>query len=464
MSFIRKIKKGNSTYLAKVESYRQDGKVKQRVLEYIGKEENGKVVRKSGIHDYSVTKVTQFVDIIALDSLSKQIELTNFLGKKAKQIMSLVYSHLLERISIYKVPKWVETTEILNILKLKKLTSKDLYESLYSFADLDFQLIQKSITKYFRQYENDNKTAVLDITDTYFSGSRANWKSRRGKDGKHDKLIQIALAVSFTNGFPIMHKVYEGNISNVKIFEDMINDLKLYGYDAIIVDRGMSSQKNVNNIHQYTLKTIMGMRLTSRLGKKYVSQINRDEIFTKDCQIELKETKVYVKSFDYMDGRLITIYNPSIEIAKKEKSMEVKNSKKSKRVNIDELYAGYSLIYTNTNLSDKDTVKKYFEKDIVERSFKQLKGPLALHPLRAWNLQNIQSNIKICYLAYSILSLIAYKVKPLALSGIEALNKLNGGFKVYLEDKNTNKVVEKVITLSSNQEQILNALNVVYKI
>jgi hypothetical protein len=41
MSFVRKIKKGKSTYLAKVENYRKDGKVKQRVIEYIGKEENG---------------------------------------------------------------------------------------------------------------------------------------------------------------------------------------------------------------------------------------------------------------------------------------------------------------------------------------------------------------------------------------------------------------------------------------
>ena len=41
MAFIRRIKKGDAVYLAKVESYREDGKVKQRVLEYVGKEENG---------------------------------------------------------------------------------------------------------------------------------------------------------------------------------------------------------------------------------------------------------------------------------------------------------------------------------------------------------------------------------------------------------------------------------------
>ena len=130
MSFVRRIKKGNSVYLARVENYRKDGKVKQKVLEYFGKEVNGKPVKKSGIQDYSVTKVTQFVDIFALDSISKQIQLPEILGKNSKIIMSLVYSHLLERVSIYKVPEWIEKTEILNILKLKKLTCKDLYESL----------------------------------------------------------------------------------------------------------------------------------------------------------------------------------------------------------------------------------------------------------------------------------------------------------------------------------------------
>ena len=114
-------------------------------------------------------------------------------------------------------------------------------------------------------------------------------------------------------------------------------------------------------------------------------------------------------------------------------------------------------------LTIERTLIKYFEKDIVERSFKQLKGALSLHPLRVWNLQNIQSNIKICYLAYTILSLISYRVKKLEISGVEALNNLNGGYKVYLEDKNTGNVVEKVITLKAKQEQILDALNVVYK-
>ena len=36
MAFIRKIKKKSGTYLAEIENYREDGKVKQRVIKYLG--------------------------------------------------------------------------------------------------------------------------------------------------------------------------------------------------------------------------------------------------------------------------------------------------------------------------------------------------------------------------------------------------------------------------------------------
>jgi len=37
MAFIRHVKRGNNTYAYLVESYRKNGKVKQRTLEYLGK-------------------------------------------------------------------------------------------------------------------------------------------------------------------------------------------------------------------------------------------------------------------------------------------------------------------------------------------------------------------------------------------------------------------------------------------
>ena len=457
MSFIRKMKKGNSVYLVKVENYRHDGKVKQRVIEYIGKEEEGKVIpKKTKQSDFNISKVTQFLDILTVDTIARTLEIPDFLGTHSKHLLSLIYSHLIKKVSVYKLPEWAEKTEIANILKLKRITAKDLYTAIEKFAEMDFGIIQKMLAENYRAIEDDNRIAVLDITDTYFNGKDADWKSRRGKDGKYDKLIQIALAVTFNNGFPIMHKTYEGNISNINIFVDIINDLKIYGYDSIIVDRGFSSQNNINNLNEYGLKGIMGIRLSNKIGNDYLSKINRDEIFTKECQLELKNTKVYIQGFDYQKGRLVAVFNPAIEISQREKYFEKTDKSRASR------YFGYSLIYHNLSIPDNQAVSKYFDKDIVERSFKKIKGPISLHPLHVWKLENIKTHIKICYIAYAILSYMEYKIKPIGMSATEALKSLQGAYKVNIEfeDKRT---IEKVVTLKKIQQQIIDALNVVYK-
>ena len=63
-------------------------------------------------------------------------------------------------------------------------------------------------------------------------------------------------------------------------------------------------------------------------------------------------------------------------------------------------YLGCSLIYRNTSLSIEDVIKKYFDKDSVERAFKQMKGVLDLRPVRVWLKSHIEDHVKICYLTY----------------------------------------------------------------
>ena len=57
MAFIRKIRKKSGTYLALVEIYRKNGKVKQRVKKYIGKEIDGKPVKRVKTSDIGVESV-----------------------------------------------------------------------------------------------------------------------------------------------------------------------------------------------------------------------------------------------------------------------------------------------------------------------------------------------------------------------------------------------------------------------
>ena len=77
---------------------------------------------------------------------------------------------------------------------------------------------------------------------------------------------------------------------------------------------------------------------------------------------------MYVTSFPWHSGKLLIVYNPSLEVVKKEIHYEKGgcDDKKAK-------FLGYSLIFHTTEMDDQTVVKKYFDKDVVEKSFKQLK-------------------------------------------------------------------------------------------
>ena len=75
--------------------------------------------------------------------------------------------------------------------------------------------------------------------------------------------------------------------------------------------------------------------------------------------------------------KLVVVYNPELEVLKKELNFE-----KEIESNQD---IGYSLIYHNTAHSSEEVVRKYYDKEMVERAFKQIKGVLSLRPILIGN-------------------------------------------------------------------------------
>jgi transposase len=456
MSFVRKIKKGGAIYLAKVESYREEGKVKQRVLEYIGKEVGGEPVVKVDFHKVDVASVKRYLDIEILHRLACELGLPEMLGKYHKPLLAMVYAHLLQKKGIYKLPEWFEHTTIYDVLQCKPFTTKELYESLTQLDGIEFEKIERQTISFWRSLApGDNNTVVLDVTDTYFAGSTAESKPRRGKDGNISRLLQIGLVVSFVHGFPLLHKTYEGNIHNVKVFQDLLKEIADNGLKGIVLDRGFFSKDNIKDMVQLGMNMIVGVKQTGALQKQYLDQIVRDEIYDKDHQVVLKETTVYIKSFDYLEGKLVVIYNPALEVLKRDKILA---EQKEGDGPADIKYAGYSLVFHNTGHADMEVIKKYFDKDIVERAFKTLKGPLSLRPIRVWLRAHVEAHVKLCFLAMSILSLLDFRSRKLKINGIEALRQLQHAYKVKLKHAETKKEWEKVVTLTKAQQDLLKAL------
>jgi len=368
----------------------------------------------------------------------------------------LIYSQLLEKKSINKLEDWFRYTEIPEILNVKNVTTKELYESLSDISNEELDQINERMNQVFKKYDDELDAAVIDVTDTYFEGDNEEVQRRKGKDGKIKKLLQIGLGASFKSGFPLFYKKYQGNLSNIQIYKDMALELKARGMNSVIVDRGMTSYENIKMSLELDVKIIAGLKKNKSLCSEFLSKINRDEIYSLKNMVKLKNTDVHIKTFDYNEGKLIAVYNPSLEVIKKQLMFNR---------GIDEIdpYIGYSLIYHNTKYLSEEVVKRYYDKEIIERAFKQIKGILNLRPIRVWLKQHVEGHIAICYLAYAILSLMDHKLKKINMSAIEAITSLKYGYKINLQTKKDNQNWDLYIPLQPKQKNILKEIGVVFK-
>lgn len=450
MTFIRKIKKPSGTYLVEVESKWENGKSRQHVIKYLGKEIEGKPTRRTTTSDVTATTVKRHLDIEIIDHLAQELKLKQHLSPQA---LVLVYSQLLERPSINKMEQWLNENDILETLKLEKITTHQLYNALEQLQDLDFSIIEKTIADTFVGCEPKN-SLIIDVTDTYFEGGESfDEKFRRGKDGKVRKLVQVALAVSQKWGFPIFHRTFEGNISGTNLFREMLASLAPLGYVGVVVDRGMYSSRNIKDVVGLGLNLICGVVRDERFNR-FIRDVDKGMLYRKENRVVLKNTDVFVTSFSCLGGKVVVVYNPYLEVVKRKRLYDEGGDDGEAE------FLGFSLIFHNTSFDDVEVVRKYFEKDIVERVFKSLKGVLALRPVRVWLRSHVEAHIKVCYVAYAILALLAFKISKLSLSAVEALDLLRTGYRVKLCDKKSKFEWEIMVELKSEQEKIR---NLVYK-
>ena len=243
----------------------------------------------------------------------------------------------------------------------------------------------------------------------------------------------------------------------MKIFKDMLVEMKSRRLSSVIVDRGMYSKSNIDDLRMVHSEVICGVRKTSFFTSTFLGHVNRDELYTKPYRIPLKNTQVYATSFPWNSGNLVVVYNPSLEVVRREMHYAKGGGDEKAK------FLGYSLIFHTTTDDEKTVVRRYFEKDVVERSFKQLKGVLGLRPIRVWLPEHIEGHVKICYLSYALLSLLGYKIRKLGVSAPEALDELRSGYTVHLRDIDSNFEWSTTVTLKKIQEKILDAVGVVYK-
>jgi len=267
MSFIRKIKKGDKTYLAEVENRRVEGKVVQRFIRYVGKQADGRTVLATSLSDVQVAEVKLYGPLLVLHYLAKEIHLDAHLGTYAREILSMTYAHCLDYKSVNRMEGWFARTDLNLLLGLQNLTESRLLSGMDFLEQSDAQGLQQAIFRSVQEhYRLENSGVIYDVTNTYLYGKHCEMgKLGRDKEEVHGRpLIQIGLGVTQEEGIPVFHKTFDGNIADARTLQDLITTFRRYDLKSgtLIYDRGITSGKNLADMRALKWNTICGVPLS----------------------------------------------------------------------------------------------------------------------------------------------------------------------------------------------------------
>lgn len=404
MSFIRKIKTGKKVYFAEVKNKRIDGKVVQRHIRYLGKEPDNQTILSTSISELSIDKVKLSGPLLVLNHLANEIKLPSILGEFGPEILSLVYAHGLDYKSLNQMSRWFERTDLNRLLNLESLTESKLLMTLDFLESKEIETLQKDIFENVKKfYKLSSKVNLHDIK----------------KILKGDVLCGLSLN-------PSLKQTLRSIIKTEKIVQ-YSNRIRLKNAIFYVIEQ------------PYTHGEINGKIAISfnEQLKKDLKESRYDDISNaKKLLMEEKEIKTGLNSLFDKNGNILVE-----ELEKREE------------------FEGYFCLFTTkASISKFDMVSIYFDKDLIEKAFRSLKGVIKLRPIRHWLHNRVIAHVLICFLAYLLLSLLKYRLRKIDISPTEALQEIDSIYKVYLKANKNNFKFSRIVTLNKKQEKILNTI------
>jgi hypothetical protein len=258
------------------ESYRENGKVKNRTLANLSKSSKNEIEaiqfalkNKDNLKTLSQAPVQIFQgksigSVFILNKIAERLGITKALGNSfhAKLTLWLVFARIIEQGSRLSAVRLDPIYDIASIIKLNRgFDENDFYESLHWVAKN-----QKDVENYlFQLRKYSDQFYWYDVTSSYFEGTQnalAAYGHNRDKK-KRKKQIVVGL-LTINDGMPISVEAFAGNTQDTQTFQSQLEKLKSrFGCKNVILigDRGMIRKKQKLLAKEYGYKFITALTL-----------------------------------------------------------------------------------------------------------------------------------------------------------------------------------------------------------
>jgi hypothetical protein len=356
--FVREKNINGYTYLYLVESVREDGRAKQRIIKNLGRKE---LVVASGELERLAASVARYAERAVVLS---QLETGNPDGLACKRIGApllfgrlwedtgcraviegllaarsfefpverAVFASVLHRIMVSgsdrACEKWMADYDIPGV---DGLALHHLYRAMAWLGEelADGQqagatafvpravkdLIEEQLFARRRDLFSELSVVFMDTTSLSFSGAGGETLGERGysKDHRPDLMQMIVAVVIDADGRPICSEMWPGNTADVTVLIPVIDRLRSrfgIGRVCVVADRGMISAPTIAALEERGLEYVLGVReRTDALVRRVVLEDKR--AFTPLCirRGGDKETQLFVKEVTVERRRYIVCRN-----------------------------------------------------------------------------------------------------------------------------------------------------------
>jgi hypothetical protein len=356
--FVREKHINGYTYLYLVESVREDGRAKQRIIKNLGRKE---IVVASGELERLAASVARYAErAIVLSQLAtgnsdglacKRIGAPLLFGRLWEEtgcravleellatrgfefpVERVVFASVLHRIMVSgsdrACEKWLADYDIPGV---EDLALHHLYRAMAWLGeelDADQQagstgvvprtikdLIEERLFAQRRDLFSELSVVFLDTTSLSFTGAGGETLGERGYSKEHrpDLMQMIVAVVIDAEGRPICSEMWPGNTADVTVLVPVIDRLRSrfgIGRVCVVADRGMISAATIAALEERGLEYVLGVReRTDTLVRSVVLEDARP--FTPLCvpRANGKDTQLWVKEVTVEKRRYIVCRN-----------------------------------------------------------------------------------------------------------------------------------------------------------
>lgn len=353
--------------------------------------------------------------------------------------------------------------------------------------------------KRWAELRGEKEYLALDISSVSSWSELINYVEY-GYNRDHEDLPQVNLAMLFgeDSRLPVFARIYPGSIKDVSTLVGMVAFIEQLQLRQMhfVMDKGFYSARGVGVLLEKYIKFAIGVPFSTGMAKEAVRE-NIAAIASPENAIEV-DGHIYYASVkrQTINGRraYLHIYYDRERAAKEHdrlmhKIIKIENGLVSGTVNMDSAEAkkyfsfqknkegtynihrreevireqleltGYFVILTNDSKDSEYILNVYRTKDVVEKSFDNIKNELDLERLRIHSDEAMEGRIFIGFISLIITSYIRGIMEDKNLYSIYSLSRLYSELKKLrlIQFKNGKQVLTE---LTSNHKAIFKAFNI----